>query len=90
LQKILKKILFKEKNLKKINKIKMNRFVIAVILGMVLATTMAFRMKTTSTQFYDGIVLGEDFPLTREDRPMGHTMHTDEEYYGICNPADSK
>jgi hypothetical protein len=79
----------------------MNRFVIAVILGMLLATTMAFKMRATSkvqqTEWEGSgngvsrsVVLGQDFPLTRSDRPMGHTMYTDAEFYAGCDPTNSK
>jgi hypothetical protein len=72
----------------------MNRFIIALIFGMLLATSLAFRMRTQTAVHQDDEDTEEceeaslTYPLARGERPMGHTEHTSEEYFMDCDPAD--
>jgi hypothetical protein len=60
----------------------MNKFLIAVILGALLATSYAFRTRAHSKLQQED---DDDVVISRGDRPMGHTEYTPAEYYGDCD-----
>ena len=81
-------ILFIERNMIIIRSNKMNKFVIALVCALLLASSYAFKAKTTmqtATSLTESAEYG--YPVGEKDRPMGYTSYEKEEYFEDC-PAD--